>query len=155
LLRFRWCEPRSAGTYVRMTLDQFDAKGAAIAKFGMIEGPRAGDGHVHTLFRIDERASVARIAWSNAWAQDRISLDSIEFFLLGAPSHPAGAVGLAAAEADDSVVLAHEILEHLDHYTARAAAFATRCAEHHNADQIIAVLIGVAGADLQRSQLAG
>ena len=155
LLRFRWREPRAAGTYLRMSLDQFDAKGAAISKFSIIEGPRAGDGHVHTLFRLDEHASVARIAWSNAWNQGRICLDSIECLLLSGASRPAGAVGLAAAEPDDSVVLAHDILEHLGHYTSHAAAFATRCAEHHNADQIIAVLTSVASADVQRSQLAG
>ncbi len=52
-----------------------------------------------------------------------------------------GSVGLTAANMDQSGELLGDVLLHMDHYRKRSGAFAGRCAEYFNADQIVAQLL--------------
>lgn len=99
---------------------------------------------MHVLYRIDARARTLRITLRNAWDRGRILLDQCECLLLTGESRPTGAVGLAAADAEDTVRLLHEILRHFDHYKAAAGAYSERCIQHHSADQIVAQITAAA-----------
>lgn len=47
---------------------------------------------------------------------------------------------------DQSGELLDDVLLHMDHYRQRSGAFAGRCAEYFNADQIVAQLLGAESA---------
>lgn len=142
LVRFRWLAPTTAGTYIQLDLEQFDPTGSRLSSFAAIAGRRSSDGTVSVLFHLADGAKHLRLAWRNAWDTAEISVTNVECLLL-AHHEPAGAVGLTAANMDQSGELLDDVLRHIDHYRHCAAAFATRCAQHHNADQIVALLTAV------------
>jgi glycosyltransferase involved in cell wall biosynthesis len=141
LLGFRWLEPTTHGTYAQLDLEQFDAQGALLTNFAAIVGPGSDPSAVYSLFHLHENARRARLKWRNAWDEGPITVDSIECRLY-AEHYPAGSVGLTAANMDQSGELLGDVLLHMDHYRRRSAAFAGRCAEYFNADQIVAQLLG-------------
>ena len=150
LLKLRWLEPSTRGTYARLDLEQFDARGGALASFAAIVGPGGDPSAVHAMFHLHENAARARLKWRNAWDDGAITVDSIEVRLY-AEHHPAGSVGLTAANMDQSGELLGDVLLHIDHYRSRSAAFAGRCAEYFNADQIVAQLLGAESTAQPRS----
>lgn len=145
LLRFRWLEPKTRGTYAQLDLEQLDASGAVLTSFAAIVGPGSDPTAVYSLFHLHEGTRQLRMKWRNAWDTGRISVDGVEFQLF-AEHHPAGSVGLTAANMDQSGELLGDVLMHIDHYRRRSAAFAPRCAEYFNADQIVAQLVATASA---------
>jgi hypothetical protein len=94
---------------------------------------------------LHENARHIRLKWRNAWDTGRISLTNIDCQLF-AENLPAGAVGLTAANMDQSGELLSDVLLHIDHYRRRSAAFAPRCTEYFNADQIVTQLLATASA---------
>jgi hypothetical protein len=147
LIGFRWLEPSSRGTYAHLDLEQFDAQGGLLTSFAAIVGPGRDPSSVYSLFHLHENARRARLKWRNAWDDGTITVDRVEVRLY-AEHHPAGSVGLTAANMDQSGELLGDVLLHMDHYRRRSAAFATRCAEYFNADRIVAQL--VAAESLER-----
>lgn len=145
LLRFRWLEPKTPGTYARLELEQLDAQGTVLNSFAAIVGPGGDPAAVYTMFHLHEAARQLRLQWRNAWDTGRISVNSVECQLF-AEHHPAGSVGLSAANMDQSGELLGDVLMHIEHYRRRSAAFAPRCAEYFNADQIVAQLLASASA---------
>lgn len=140
LLRLRWLEPSTRGTYAHLDLEQFDSQGSLLTRFAAIVGPGSDPSAVYSLFHLHENARQARLQWRNAWDDGPITVDSIEGRLY-ADHYPAGSVGLTAANMDQSGELLGDVLLHIDHYRRRSAAFAGRCAEYFNADQIVARLL--------------
>lgn len=140
LLKFRWLEPATRGTYGQLDLEQFDADGTPLTNFAAIVGPSSDPSSVYSLFHLHENAQRARLKWRNAWDKGTITVDSIECRLY-AEHYPAGSVGLTAANMDQSGELLSDVLLHMEHYRRRSAAFASRCAEYFNADQIVALLL--------------
>jgi hypothetical protein len=145
LLRLRWLEPSTHGTYAHVELEQLDAQGAQVMTFAAIIGPGSDPSAVYSLFHLHENARRARLKWRNAWDDGTITVDSIEYRLY-AEHYPAGSVGLTAANMDQSGELLGDVLLHMDHYRQRSGAFAGRCAEYFNADQIVAQLLGAGSA---------
>lgn len=148
LLRFRWLSPESCGTYARIDLEQFNSRGTRLSCFASIAGPRPHQEQVHVMFHLNSGATRARLRWSNAWDTGPISLARLEYVALVGEQRPAGAVGLTAADLGQTAELLHDILQHIEHYRRAAAQFATRCAQHHNADQVIAQLTATAHYDV-------
>lgn len=144
LLSSEWLAPQGAGTYLRIVLEQYDAQGQLLSGFVSVTGSRSHDKNVHVLFGLRDGATRVRLTLSNAWDDGLIRLRDIECRLLGGEHRPAGAVGLTAADIDQTPELLLDILQHIGHYRRSAAAFAARCAEYHNADQIIAQLMNAA-----------
>ena len=110
--------------------------------------PRSGGrdpAAVYTLFHLQENARQLRLKWRNAWDTGRIHISNVECQLL-VEHHPAGSVGLTAANMDQSGELLGDVLMHIDHYRRRSAAFAPRCTEYFNADQIVTQLLATASA---------
>lgn len=145
LLRFRWLEPKSRGTYAQLNLEQLDANGTSLTTFAAIVGPGSDPSAVYALFHLHEGARRLRLQWRNAWDVGDIRVDGVEFQLF-AEHLPAGSVGLTAANMDQSGELLGDVLMHIDHYRRRSAAFAPRCAEYFNADQIVAQLLATGAA---------
>lgn len=145
LLGFRWLEPTTRGTYAQLELEQFDAQGGLVMSFAAIVGPGSDPSAVHSMFHLHENTHRARLNWRNAWDDGTITVDCIEARLY-AEHHPAGSVGLTAANMDQSGELLSDVLLHMDHYRSRSAAFAGRCAEYFNADQIVAQLLSAESA---------
>lgn len=150
LLKLRWLEPSTHGTYAQLELEQFDPRGELLTSFAAIVGPGSDPSSVHALFHLHENASRARLKWRNAWDDGTITVDSIEARLY-AEHHPAGSVGLTAANMDQSGELLDDVLLHMDHYRSRSAAFAGRCAQYFNADQIVAQLLSAESTAQPRS----
>lgn len=140
LLRLRWLEPSTRGTYAHVEFEQLDAQGAQVMSFAAIVGPGSDPSAVYSLFHLHEQARRARLKWRNAWDDGTITIDSLECTLY-ADHYPAGSVGLTAANMDQSGELLGDVLMHMDHYRKRSGAFAGRCAEYFNADQIVAQLL--------------
>jgi glycosyltransferase involved in cell wall biosynthesis len=140
LLRLRWLEPTTHGTYAHVELEQLDAQGAQVMTFAAIVGPGSDPSAVYSMFHLHEQARRARLKWRNAWDDGTIAVDSLEGALY-AEHYPAGSVGLTAANMDQSGELLGDVLRHMDHYRKRSGAFAGRCAEYFNADQIVAQLL--------------
>ena len=140
LLRLRWLGPTTRGTYAQLDLEQLDAQGTSLTSFAAIVGPGDDPTAVYCLFHIHENARQARLKWRNAWDDGLITVDAIEVRLL-VEHHPAGSVGLTAANMDQSGELLGDVLLHIDHYRRRAAAFARQCSEYFNADQAVAQLL--------------
>lgn len=151
LLRFRWLEPMTRGTYARMDLEQSDARGQLLHCFAAIVEPGGDPTAVYTLFHLHEGARQLRLKWRNAWDTGVISMNNVECELF-AEHHPAGSVGLSAANMDQSGELLGDVLTHIDHYRRRSEAFAPRCAEYFNADQIVSQLLATASATPPGSQ---
>ena len=145
LLRFRWLEPQTRGTYAQLELEQLDAQGTALDSFAAIVGPGGNPAAVYSLFHLHEAARQLRLQWRNAWDTGRVSVNQVECQLF-AEHLPAGSVGLSAANMDQSGELLGDVLMHIEHYRRRSAAFAPRCAEYFNADQIVARLLASASA---------
>jgi hypothetical protein len=145
LLRFRWLEPTTRGTYAQLDLEQLDERGAPIASFAAIAGPGSDPAAVYSLFHLHEGTRKVRLKWRNAWDAGVIRVDSIECRLF-ADHHPAGSVGLTATSMDQSGELLGDILLHIEHYRRHSAAFAQRCAAYFNADQIVTQLLEVSSA---------
>jgi glycosyltransferase involved in cell wall biosynthesis len=146
LLRFDWLAPASAGAYVLFTLRQFCADGSAASPYSVVAEQRAGDRPVYAMFHLASGVERIHLACRNAWAESAMTLGDFECLFITGERQPAGAVGLTAANMDQSAELLDDILRHLDHYRAHTAEFARRCAQHHSADQIIAQLTSVANA---------
>lgn len=151
LLRLRWLEPSTHGTYAHVELEQLDAQGAQVMSFAAIIGPGSDPSAVYSLFHLHESAQRARLKWRNAWDDGTITIDSIECRLF-AEHYPAGSVGLTAANMDQSGELLGDVLMHMEHYRKRSAAFAGRCAQYFNADQIVAQLLSAESAPEPLSQ---
>jgi hypothetical protein len=145
LLRFRWVEPMTRGTYAHLDLEQSDAQGQRLGSFAAIVEPGNDPAAVYSLFHLHANATHARLKWRNAWDIGRISISNIDCQLF-VEHHPAGSVGLTAANMDQSGELLSDVLMHMDHYRRRSAAFAPRCTEYFNADQIVAQLLATASA---------
>ena len=140
LLGLRWLEPSTHGTYAHLDLEQFDAQGAQLTSFAAIVGPGSDPSAVYSLFHLHENARKARLKWRNAWDDGPITIDAVEC-LFYAEHYPAGSVGLTAANMDQSGELLGDVLLHIEHYRNRSGAFAGRCAQYFNADQIVAQLL--------------
>lgn len=140
LVRLRWLQPLTRGTYAHVELEQLDALGQQVTAFAAIIGPGSDPSAVYSLFHLHENARRARLKWRNAWDDGVITVDGIECRLYG-EHFPAGSVGLTAANMDQSGELLGDVLLHMDHYRKRSSTFATRCAEYFNADQIVARLL--------------
>jgi glycosyltransferase involved in cell wall biosynthesis len=140
LLRLRWQQPSTRGTYAHVELEQLDAQGTQLTTFAAIIGPGSDPSAVYSLFHLHENAHRARLKWRNAWDDGTIAVDSLEYRLY-AEHYPAGSVGLTAANMDQSGELLGDVLLHMDHYRQRSGAFAGRCAEYFNADRIVEQLL--------------
>ena len=140
LVSLDWIAPPTPGTYLQLSLEQFDAQGLPLKKFAIANGRRMHGRKLQALFPLRTDARRARLSWSNAWDDGIITAGDIECRVLGGDARPLGAVGLSAAIMEQTPELLLDILQHFEHYRRSAAAFATRCAQHHNADQIIAEL---------------
>lgn len=143
LLRFSWLQPETTGTYAHVELEQSDARGQLLSSFAAIVEPGTDPAAVYALFHLHADARRLRFKWRNAWDTGRISIGNVECRLF-LEHHPAGSVGLTAANMDQSGELLGDVLMHIDHYRRRAAAFAPRCTEYFNADQIVAHLLATA-----------
>ncbi|WP_116810411.1 glycosyltransferase [Steroidobacter cummioxidans] len=150
LLRLRWLEPSTRGTYAHVELEQLDAQGTQLMTFAAIIGPGSDPAAVYSLFHLHENARRARLKWRNAWDDGVITVDAVECRLYG-ENYPAGSVGLTAANMDQSGELLGDVLLHIDHYRQRSGAFAKRCAEYFNAEQIVARLLRAESAVQPRS----
>jgi hypothetical protein len=151
LLRLRWLEPTSHGTYAHVELEQRDAQGQLLNSFAAIVEPGSDPAAVYSMFHLHEHARQIRLKWRNAWDQGRISVTNVDCQLF-AEHLPAGSVGLTAANMDQSGELLGDVLMHIDHYRRRSAAFAPRCTEYFNADQIVTQLLATASAPPAISQ---
>lgn len=140
LLRFRWLEPMTRGTYAYLGLEELDAQGQQIESFTAVIAPGSDPTAVYSLFHLHENTRQIRLRWRNAWDIGTITVTHVECQLF-AEHLPAGSVGLTAANMDQSGELLSDVLMHIDHYRRRAAAFAPRCTEFFNADQIVAQLL--------------
>ncbi|GFE84017.1 hypothetical protein GCM10011487_60170 [Steroidobacter agaridevorans] len=147
LLRLQWLKPSTHGTYAHLELEQLDAQGKQLSTFAAILGPGSDPSAVYSLFHLHENARRARFQWRNAWDNGVITVDGVECRLFS-EHFPAGSVGLTAANMDQSGELLGDVLLHMDHYRQRSGAFAARCAEYFNADQIVARLMAAESAAL-------
>lgn len=145
LLRFRWVEPMTRGTYTHLEFEPSDAHGQLLSSFAAILEPGSDPAAVSCLFHLHENARQLRLKWRNAWDTGRISVSNVDCQLF-VEHFPAGSVGLTAANMDQSGELLSDMLMHIDHYRRRSAAFAPRCTEYFNADQIVAQLLASASA---------
>jgi glycosyltransferase involved in cell wall biosynthesis len=143
LLRFRWLDPITRGTYAHLDLEQIDAHGQLLNSFAAIVEPGRDPAAVYSLFHLHENARQLRLKWRNAWDTGRINVSHVDCQLF-VEHLPAGSVGLTAANMDQSGELLDDVLMHIDHYRRRAAAFAPRCTEYFNADQIVTQLLATA-----------
>lgn len=149
LVRFGWLAPNTPGTYMQLRVQQFDAQGRKIDDFTRVAGARAAsDQPIHLLFHLRPDATRLRLSCRNGWSSGNVTLGDFECLQLGGPHLPAGAVGLTAANIEQSAALLLDILQHLEHYRAAAATFAKECALHHSADQIVAQLAATAARNL-------
>jgi hypothetical protein len=151
LLRFRWLEPMTHGTYAHVDLEQRDAQGQLLNSFAAIVEPGSDPAAVYSMFHLHEHARQIRLTWRNAWDKGRISVTDVDCQLF-AEHLPAGSVGLTAANMDQSGELLGDVLMHMDHYRSRSAAFAPRCTEYFNADQIVTHLLAAASVPPAISQ---
>lgn len=145
LLRLRWLEPMSQGTYAHVAMEQSDAQGELLNSFAVIVEPGSDPAAVYSMFHLHERARQIRLKWRNAWDTGRISVTNVDCQLF-AEHLPAGSVGVTAANMDQSGELLDDVLTHIDHYRRRAAAFAPRCTQYFNAHQIVTELLATASA---------
>ena len=153
LLRFQWAAPTTAGTYIQFTIRQFDAEGRSMPPHSIIVEQRPDNRSVYAMFHLSPGVTRIQAACRNAWANGAVTMTDVECVFAGGEHHPAGAVGLTAANMDQSAELLDDILRHLDHYRARTAEFSLRCAQHHSAAQIVAQLTSNTGAEPKEPEL--
>lgn len=136
LVRFRWLQPETAGTYVRLVAEQYDLEGDRVDRFTSIVGPRQSGRFVSALVPLSSTAATLRLWCTNAYDRGSIVLGDLEACFLEAAdapqrSHPAGAVGLIAAGTDQVAPLLKNIVQHYSHYQQTAAHFSRGWLEDH------------------------
>lgn len=140
LLEFSWLTPSTAGTYLRLTLAQSSEQQQTSQEFVAITGSRTDGQSVRVLFGLQPQSTRIRLSWRNAWANGPVCVADVKVRLFIGGAIPVAAIGTMAAGAEQIGASLDEVLTHLEHYRSNAASFATRCAQHHNADQIVAQL---------------
>jgi hypothetical protein len=137
LLEFRWLSPTSPGIYIRLTLDQLSDSGAVQDSFSVVAGSHCSDGRVRVLFRLKPLSTRLRLTWQNAWSNDTIHLEDIDYKLFVEDGIPLASIGVVAADSDQLVTSLAEVLDHLEHYQERANAFAAPYALIHSAANVV------------------
>ena len=150
IVRWQWEFPTEHGTYVGLTIEQFDAEGqlldAPLAIVGHRDGPRAAT----ALFHLNSSATGIRIGWRNAYHDGPIHLADVSLHFMTAAelalgSCPAGAVGLIAADASQVGSLVRDLVTHWPHYRKTAQDFSPAWIEYHNPHRIVSELLEQAG----------
>ncbi len=152
IVRWQWKSPAEQGTYVGLTVHQFDARGNRLSASPAITGQRRGDQPATSLFHLDAEAVGVRLAWRNAYHTGPIRLDGVSLHFMSAVgmpggSCPAGAVGLIAADASQVGSLLRDLVKHWAHYRATAQQFSRSWAKYHNPNRIVTELLRQAGCE--------
>jgi hypothetical protein len=90
-----------------------------------------------------------QLTWQNAYYEDALSLEQVEFIFLaiGAKACPLGAVGLIAAGVDQAPRLLREMADHYAHYRRTAEEFAPAWGEWHSPEKVVRLLTGAVAAE--------
>ncbi len=148
LLFFLWPnDPQSAGVYARVETSVYDGSGKSLDGWTMIIGP-GGKGRWSTaLVRLPIGATAIELLWQNAYGRQPIDFRDAELCFIAANPRaaratPRGAVGLVAADPSQAAELIGDMIDNYPHYRQTAVQFARSWTAWHNADRVVAELLG-------------
>jgi glycosyltransferase involved in cell wall biosynthesis len=142
MVRLRWAGPLQTGTFARLDVRQLSSEGKVLDTAATSFGQRKSDQTVPGLIHLVAGAARAEVTISNAFGDEPLRLDNVEFVFLAAPQscQPAcasGAVGLIAADTAQVPRLVREIVAHHGHYVRTARQFSQSWADEHDPAEIV------------------
>ena len=140
---FRWANPLTMGTYVKIETEQLDDAGNVIERGVTIEGRREANASVHTLTPLVEGAKSLRITWRNCYHDQEITLQDVNYRFWTAPAGvacPVGGVGRIAASPAEIPGIVREMSLHYPHYLQAAREFSRLWSQQHDPQRTIEML---------------
>jgi len=147
IVGFKWTDPKTPGSYVRINCEQADAEGNLVASVTSILGHRQKEEKCSTLIHLAPNSSSLRLTLSNAYDDAELLLSDVQatFHQADEPC-PAGAVGLIAADADQIPVLLEDMLKNYQDYRESARRFRNDWSAKHDPHGTFRQLIFAADA---------
>ena len=141
-IRFHWGAANPAGSYLELSADQKGVVPRSVETMREIVGARLNGAAVPVLMGLLPTARQVQLNWQNAYYDDALSLENVEFTFLSAEAGncPMGAVGLIAAGVDQAPRLLRDIADHYAHYRRTAEAFAPAWGEWHSPEKVVRLL---------------
>jgi glycosyltransferase involved in cell wall biosynthesis len=127
-----------SGTQIRLGLRMLDAFGSCVREEAASMAPR-GDGRASALFQIPPLTARVEVAIARADVSRYCGL----WCLAAAPGQSpcVSAVGRTYTGVSDAVNALREIVTHYEEYRDRSSAFASKWAQRHNPDRLVAELL--------------
>lgn len=150
-LRFRWSPSAARGSYLDLLVMQTPDGKRQLATHREIVGQRGENRAVPILVPLVGGAQQLQLVWRNAYQDQVVKIDDVEFVFLGAEqansgatglssSVPLGAVGLTFAGVEQVPALLRDMVDHYDHYRRTAEAFAPAWGEWHSPERVVRLL---------------
>lgn len=155
-LLLRWPEGRDlcSGAYARVETTFFAALGRSLVCRATIIGPARPSDLNTVLLRVPENAASMALDWNNAYGLQRVEFRDVEICFVACEAGrplPLGAVGLAAAEADDFSTALAEMIDHYPHYRRTAQEFARQWGDWYSPAQVVSELLARAAPAARES----
>ncbi len=143
-VRFRRPASSPRGSYLELATKTERMDGAPPPAHREILGIRTAGRPVASLQAISPATSKLRLTWRNAYADQWLELEEVEFVFLSIPRSccPLGAVGLVAAGVDQIPRLLSDIADNYAHYRQTAEEFAPNWGAWHSPERVVRVLTG-------------
>jgi hypothetical protein len=103
---------------------------------------RTNNGPLSILLPLAPEASHVHLAWRNAFGEQTLELQEVEFVFLssGGEPLPLAAVGLASAGLDQAPRLLRDMADHYAHYRRTAEEFAPAWGQLHSPEKVMRLL---------------
>jgi hypothetical protein len=141
-VQFRWGVANPGGSYLKLSADQTGVGMRPLESTREIVGIRSHGAALPVLMSLSPSTRQMHITWQNAFYDDALLLEKVEFTFLSAGTGcgPLGAVGLVAAGIDQAPRLLRDMADHYAHYRRTAEAFAPAWGEWHSPEKVVRLL---------------
>jgi hypothetical protein len=141
-VRFRWAATNPRGSYLELTAAQMGVAARPLQTTREIVGARTHGAAVPVFISLTPAARHVQLTWQNAFHEDALSLEEVEFSFLSAEAGacPLGAVGLITAGVDQAPRLLRDMADHYAHYRRTAEEFAPAWGEWHSPEKVVRLL---------------
>ncbi|MEX2137894.1 MAG: hypothetical protein WD894_01445 [Pirellulales bacterium] len=141
-VRFRWGTANAPGSYLELTAAQTGIAARPLQTTREIVGARTEGAAVPVLMALTPATKHVQLTWRNAFNEDALSLEDVEFTFLSAEAGacPLGAVGLVSAGVDQAARLLRDMADHYGHYRRTAEEFAPVWGEWHSPEKVVRLL---------------
>ena len=141
-VRFRFTASSTRRDYVELAAAPILAGGRQGESLREVVGMRTNNDPLSILLPLAPKASHVRLAWRNAFGEQAIKLQDVEFIFLssGGEALPLGAVGLASAGLDQAPRLLRDMADHYAHYRRTAEEFAPAWGQLHSPEKVVRLL---------------